>query len=186
MGLITGTYHTNREVIMPDDHDTLLQDWRQNAAREDDSNHRFLISLKMVGHPERVDAQARELHEDAFARIDCTRCANCCKTMQPGFTAEDVARIAARLGMTREEFVSAYLEADQWGDLQTRTTPCPFLGEDDRCRIYEVRPEACRGFPHTDKEGFIWRSHQHAANTLTCPAAYHVVKGLRRRRGRSR
>lgn len=169
---------------MPDDHDALLRDWRKNAAREQEPNYRFLRSLKTVRHPDRIDALALELHEDAFARIDCTRCANCCKTMQPGFTDEDIARIAGHLGVTQEEFVSAYLEADEWGDLQTRTAPCPFLDGDGRCGIYEVRPQACREFPHTDKEGFATRTHQHAENTLTCPAAYHVVKALRRLRRR--
>ena len=24
--------------------------------------------------------------------------------------------------------------------------PCPFLGEDKRCSIYEVRPTVCRGY----------------------------------------
>lgn len=168
---------------MPDDHDALMRDWRENAAREQESNYRFLRSLKLVSDPDPTDALVKEMHEDAFTRIDCIRCANCCKTMQPGFTDEDVARIAAHLGMSQEEFVAAYLEAGEWGDLQTRT-PCPFLGEDGRCGIYEVRPEACREFPHTDKEGFATRTHQHASNTLTCPAAYHVVKALRRLRRR--
>ena len=98
---------------MPGDHDALLRDWQKNAARQQEANYRFLRSLKMVRHPDRVDALAGELHEDAFARIDCTRCANCCKTMQPGFTAEDIARIAAHLGMAQEEFVAA--SEDAWG-----------------------------------------------------------------------
>ena len=62
-----------------------------------------------------------------------------------------------------------------------KAMPCPLLGEDDRCTIYAVRPQACREFPHTDKDGFIWRTYLHAANTLSCPAAYHIVKRLRRR-----
>lgn len=170
------------EANMPDDHDALLRDWRKNAARKEESNFRFLRSLKMVPNPDRVDALARELHDDAFARIDCVRCANCCKTMQPGFTAEDIARIAGYLGMNPEEFVAAYLEVNEWGERQTRTTPCPFLGTDDHCGIYEVRPKSCREFPHTDKEGFASRSYQHTANTVTCPAVYHIVEGLRRQR----
>ena len=78
---------------MPDDHDAMLRDWRENAARDEDANFRFLRSLKLVSDPERIDALARELHADAFARIDCTRCANCCKTMRPAFTDEDIDKL---------------------------------------------------------------------------------------------
>ena len=170
---------------MPDDHDAMLRSWRENAAREEDANFRFLRSLKLVPNPANIDSQARQLHEEVFARIDCTRCANCCKTMPPGFTNEDIERIAAHLGMSSEEFVAVYLEIDPlMGDLQTKAVPCPFLGGDDRCTIYAVRPQACRDFPHTDKEGFRTRVYQHTANTLSCPAVYHLVKRLRRRRRR--
>ena len=79
-------------------------------------------------------------------------------------------------------FVAAYLEPDpEEGGYRTKAVPCPFLGEDDRCTIYAVRPQACRGFPHTDKEGFIWRTSLHTANTLSCPAVYFIVKRLRQR-----
>src|SRR5947207_1798805 len=113
---------------MPDDHDALLDDWRENAARDEDANFRFLRSLKMVRAPERIDALAGELHEEAFNRIDCTRCANCCKTMQPTFTNEDIERIAAHLGLSREAFVAAHLEIDpEEGGHRTRSAPCPLL-----------------------------------------------------------
>jgi Fe-S-cluster containining protein len=167
---------------MPDDHDRMLQAWRENAARDEDANFRFLRSLKMVSDTDRIDGLAGELHEQVFAKIDCTRCANCCKTMQPGFTDEDIARIAAHLGLSQEAFVAAYLEPDpEERGHRTKVTPCPFLGGDDRCTIYAVRPQACWEFPHTDKEAFTWRVYLHTANTLSCPAVYHNVGGLRRR-----
>jgi Fe-S-cluster containining protein len=172
----------SREKDMPDDHDSLLRDWRENAPRQEEANFRFLRSLKLVSDPDRIDTLARELHDDAFARIDCTRCANCCKTMPPAVTEEDSRRIAAHLGMAEEAFVAAYLVEDEekGGDCM-KAAPCPFLGEDDRCTIYAVRPQACREFPHTDKEWFTTRTYLHTSNTLRCPAVYHVVKQMRRR-----
>jgi Fe-S-cluster containining protein len=167
---------------MPDDHDAMLRSWRENAARDEDANFRFLRGLKLVPSPGRIDSLARELHQDTFARIDCTRCANCCKTMQPGLTDEDIERIAAHLGVSQEELVAAHLEVDpEEGGQRTKVAPCPFLGGDDRCTIYEVRPQACRDFPRTDKEDFTSRTYLHTANTRSCPAVYHVVTRLRRR-----
>jgi Fe-S-cluster containining protein len=160
----------------------MLQSWRDNAARREEANFRFLRSLKIVPNPNRIDALARQLHDEVFAAIDCTRCAHCCKTMQPAFTDEDIARIAAHLGVSPSAFIAAHLETDpDEGGLRTKQTPCPFLGGDDRCTIYAVRPRACREFPHTDKEGFTSRTYLHTANTLSCPAVYHIVNGLRRR-----
>lgn len=62
-----------------------------------------------------------------------------------------------------------------------KETPCPFLGEDDRCTIYDVRPEDCRHFPHTDKKHFTQRVYQHASNTQVCPAVYYIVEEMRHR-----
>jgi Fe-S-cluster containining protein len=173
---------TIRESAMPRDHDTILRDWRENAAKDDNANFRFLRSLKLVSDPDRIDALARGLHEEAFGRIDCTRCAHCCKTMAPAVTAEDITRIAEHLGLSREAFVAAYLTEDQdEGGHCMRVVPCPLLGADDRCTIYAVRPQACREFPHTDKEEFTSRTYLHSANALACPAVYYILKRMRQR-----
>jgi Fe-S-cluster containining protein len=167
---------------MPDDHDAIQQDWKENAAKHERANFRFLRSLKMVAHPERIDALAADLHTEAFEQIDCTRCAICCKTMPPGVSADDLGVIAGHLGLSREAFIETYLviDPDEAGCLM-KATPCPFLGEDDRCTIYDLRPEACRQFPHTDKKYFTSRAYQHASNTQTCPAVYYIVEEMRQR-----
>jgi Fe-S-cluster containining protein len=167
------------------DHDALVREWQQNAARREDSNFRFLRSLKMADDPDAVDALARAAHAEVFSRIDCTRCANCCKTMPPGLTDDDIARIAASLDLTSADFIARYLTMDRAeGGYLMKAVPCPFLGADDRCTIYEVRPADCRSYPNTDREGFSGRSYQHTSNTLTCPAVYHIVKEMRKRRRR--
>ena len=40
-----------------------------------------------------VDRKARRLHEEAFSIIDCTQCANCCKTIHPLLTEADIERL---------------------------------------------------------------------------------------------
>jgi hypothetical protein len=159
---------------MPDQHDELMQAWRDNADAEVEDHFRFLRGLKMAPSEGRVDNVARELHADVFAAIDCTR-----------FSDADIKRIAGHLGLSRQEFIETYLETDpEDGRRRMRVLPCPFLAEDGRCRIYEHRPKTCREYPHTDKKGFSARTHMHAENTLTCPAVYHVVKGMTQRWGR--
>lgn len=44
------------------------------------------------------------------------------------------------LKMETSEFIGAYLEADdEDGPYKARQEPCPFLCDDDRCTIYDVR-----------------------------------------------
>ena len=120
-------------------HEALVADWQENAKKHDDENYRFLRSLKMRSF-KKVDRIALELHQKAFSIVDCTKCANCCRTLRIVVTDEDIPRIALHLGMTNDEFIAAYLERDEDGDYRMKVTPCPFLGDDNRCKIYDVRP----------------------------------------------
>jgi len=163
-------------------HDCIVADWQQNAEKHDDENYKFLRSLKHRNFGLDPDDSAAELHEQAFQIVDCTRCANCCKTMTVKLGKADINRIAKHLDMSAKKFTEAYLEPDEEeGMYIVRQQPCPFLGSDDRCTIYDVRPKACREFPHTDKEGFISRTILHANNSLTCPAVFWIVEQLRKR-----
>lgn len=45
-----------------------------------------------------------------------------------------------------------YLRVDEDNDKVFKSMPCPFLGEDNLCSIYDIRPKACREFPHTDRK----------------------------------
>ncbi len=165
-------------------HDTLVADWQENAQEHDDENYRFLRSLK-VRSSKNVDRIALELHQEAFRIVDCTKCANCCRTLRPVFSDEDIARIASHLGMARDEFIAAYLERDeQVGCSRIKASPCPFLGADSKCTIYDVRPEKCAGYPFTDKPDFPLMSITHANNAVVCPAVFYIVEQMKRRLGR--
>jgi Fe-S-cluster containining protein len=165
-------------------HDALVADWKENAKRRDDQNYLFLRRLKQKSE-KKVDRIALELHQEAFAIIDCTKCANCCRTLKPIFTQEDIARIAGHPGMATDEFIAVHLEPDEEQDrYRTKTTPCPFLGEDNRCTIYDVRPEKCRGYPFTDRPDFASSTMNHADNALVCPAVFYLVEQMKRRMGR--
>jgi uncharacterized protein len=162
-------------------HDRLLHEWQANAARREDVQFGFLRRLKMVD-AEKVDCLAHRLHAEVFAQIDCTRCANCCKTAAVSLDDADIDRIASHLGIGRTEFIAAYLTPyPVEGRYHMNAMPCPLLGADDRCTVYEVRPACCRSYPNTDQEGFARRVYQHTANSEICPAVYHIVERMRKR-----
>ena len=164
---------------MSSEHDTIVRNWQQNAQGHDQANTRFLRSLKMCDVPSmQIDQVAQDLHAEAFSKVDCTQRHYCCKTMSVILTEKDARRIASHLGMSKKDFVQTYLEAHEEG-YKMRQRPCPLLGDDDRCTVYEVRPAVCRGYPYTDKKDFVSRTFMHSANCLRCPAVFYVVERLR-------
>ena len=97
----------------------------------------------------------------------------CCSTTGPLFTDKDIGRIARHLRIKPSEFTEKYLRIDEDKDYVLQQVPCAFLGEDNRCSIYDVRPKACREFPHTD------RIKQHQILNLTQKNVGGLPSGLR-------
>ena len=151
----------------------LLQESRDRRKQ----TNAFLISLKKSAGKELLPI-LREAHTKAFSEVSCLACANCCKTSPPLVTVEDISRISRHLGLTQKEFSARYVLKDVNGELSFATVPCRFLADDNYCTIYEVRPQSCRRYPHTDEEAYPIRTSLNLTNTLICPAAYKVVRNL--------
>ncbi len=164
------------------DHESVLADWQQHAQENDEQNYEFLRSLKRRNYGFRPDEAAAVLHQRAFQIVDCTRCANCCRTATITLDREDIDRISTHLGLGTQEFIKNYLEPDEQNDsFVMRQKPCPLLGDDNRCTVYDVRPAVCREYPHTDKEDFATRTIGHAGNALICPAVFWIIEQMRQR-----
>ena len=143
-------------------------------------NKSFFAKLKKKP-PKKLDYLMQELHEAEFERTDCLDCANCCKTTGPLFTDKDIKRIAKFFKMKEQQFIETYLRLDEENDYVLQTVPCTFLGADNYCSIYEVRPKACREFPHTDRKKFQQISNLTLKNVAICPAAYNIVEEMKKR-----
>ncbi|NNF82412.1 MAG: YkgJ family cysteine cluster protein, partial [Flavobacteriaceae bacterium] len=57
--------------------------------------------------------------------------------------------------------------------------PCSFLESDNKCSIYDIRPKACREFPHTDRKKFHQINHLTLKNVAICPAAFNIVERMK-------
>jgi Fe-S-cluster containining protein len=118
------------------------------------------------------------LHEEAFANINCLNCAACCKNYSPRFKTPDIKRISKHLKLKESDFIETYLRLDNDGDYVAKSTPCPFLGADNYCSIYEVRPSDCERFPYTNEDVFIKRPHITLKNAEFCPIVDYVLDKL--------
>ena len=119
-----------------------------------------------------------QLHEEAFEKIDCLQCAACCKNYSPRFKTPDVKRISKHMGLRESEFIETYLRVDEDGDFVVKASPCPFLGADNFCSIYEVRPSDCSRFPYTDEDVLIKRQKLTLKNASFCPITFYVLDQL--------
>ena len=148
--------------------------WEKKSAERQKLYKQFL----QKADKNKVLKQLPALHDEAFARIDCLQCANCCKNYSPRFKTPDIKRISKHLRMRESEFIETYLKVDEEGDFVVKSTPCPFLGADNYCSIYDQRPSDCHRFPYTDEDVFIKRQALTLKNTSFCPITYFVIERL--------
>jgi uncharacterized protein len=154
------------------------------AEQTDDENWKFRTFLKSRCKldDDELDQRVFELTQRVWAGIDCTACANCCKEVKPTLNETDINRLARRLGFSREQFIHSYLQRTDLGEdnpWETRTTPCPFL-IDNRCSVYEDRPDDCRGYPYLYEPDFTSRLAAMLPRTSTCPIVYEVLQELKK------
>ncbi len=90
----------------------------------------------------------------------------------------DIKRIAKRLRMKETTFIDTYLVMDEDGDYVNTSQPCPFLGEDNYCTIYEDRPRDCQRYPYTDEDVLFKQPKLTLKNATSCPAVFHVMERL--------
>jgi Fe-S-cluster containining protein len=112
-----------------------------------------------------------------YLAFRCTGCGNCCKDPLLPLTDTDLSLIQGRTGDHPSDFVrwvtrheiqmddepEAFVVLRQGKRVMTLRhgrRGCHFLGDDDRCTIYEKRPLGCRIFPFDptfDKQGSLRR-----------------------------
>lgn len=153
---------------------SIPDNWEQRSAERRKTYQRVL----QKGNKNAILRQLPDLHEAAFEAVDCLTCARCCKNYSPRFKTPDIKRISRHLGMKEGDFIETYLKLDEEGDYVTRTQPCPFLGADNRCSVYEVRPSDCQRFPYTDEDVLVKRVAITLKNASFCPAVFYVLERL--------
>ena len=119
-----------------------------------------------------------DLNDEAFSKIDCLQCGNCCKNYSPRFKTTDIKRISKHLKMKEGDFIETYLLLDPDGDYVAKSAPCPFLGAGNYCSIYEERPGDCARYPYTGEDVLLKRPQLTLKNSTVCPIVHYVLEKL--------
>lgn len=163
--------------MKPDD--TIELDVDLIAKRADvleKENVRFCAYLKNQDGDE-IDKLVYKLNEMVSNTIDCTACGNCCKDATPCLSKRDVERLAVAKKVTDKEIEEQYTVLENEERI-CKTQPCSFL-KDNKCTVYELRPDDCRTYPHLDKKDFVHRLWMTLENYAICPIVYNVFEKLK-------
>ncbi|MEO6406766.1 MAG: YkgJ family cysteine cluster protein [Ferruginibacter sp.] len=154
--------------------EAILKNWQKKSADNAKKYKKYLDRFDIKKDIKKLP----ELHEEAFTNINCLDCAACCKNYSPRFKTPDIKRISKHLKMKEGDFIETYLYLDEDGDYVVKTKPCAFLGNDNFCSIYEVRPSDCSRFPYTDEDVLLKRKAITLKNASFCPAVHFVLEKL--------
>lgn len=155
-----------------------LRSFKQKIRHRKSKFVRFLSKLRS-NPPAKLDQLAASIDKEIWKEVDCLTCANCCKTMTPTYTFKDIKRIGAFLEITPKQLKTKWLYKDKEGDWLNKSTPCQFLDMDTNyCKIYEVRPADCLGFPHITRKKMVDYIHVHKQNLDSCPATYKMLERM--------
>lgn len=154
-----------------------LSDLQKEAARRAPEWKKFYQKNRQ--RLMKMDREILQLHEEAMDEIDCMECGNCCRSLGPMILPKDIDLLSKSFRMKPADFIGRYLKTDEDGDRVFRSMPCPFLGEDNYCAVYENRPKACREYPHTDRKKFYQIYALSMKNAATCPIVFRVLERLK-------
>lgn len=145
-------------------------------ARQERQKTKTLFKALKKEKPKRLDQAFHQAHDEVFSCVDCLSCGHCCKTTGPLFIEKDIDRLAKRFKMKGAQFITQYLRVDEEGHFVLQQLPCPFLGADNYCQVYEDRPKACREYPHTDRNKMKQILGLTEKNVEHCPAVFEISR----------
>ena len=159
-----------------------LRSFKQKVRYHQKKLKRFLGKIEK-NPPRGLDKIAETIDAEVWKEVDCLSCANCCKSMTPTFTKQDVKRIAEHFEISPAEFRDKWLIYEKRGkDWVNKKQPCQFLNAgNNMCSIYEVRPSDCAGFPYLKKKKMVDYIHVHQQNIEYCPATFKMVEKMMER-----
>ena len=127
----------------------------------------------------KLDAFVDQVAEPIIAAIDCTQCANCCRSLDVYLVEDDARRLANGLTIPLDEIETRYVDhdtadVDEWSKF--RQKPCVFL-DGKRCSVYNHRPETCRTYPALTPD-FRWTLQDTIGGASICPIIYNTLIAL--------
>ena len=159
----------------------MISEYEQLVRKSNLRNKDIMRNLKHISKMNKVgfDRIVSGYHDEIFAKIDCRKCGNCCRTMSPRFRETDIKLLCKAIGLNPRAFEDEYLKDDEEGVGHVlKVLPCPFQNSDNDCTVYENRTLSCSDFPHTRSRNIQKNLEGLAHDSLICPAAYLIAEKI--------
>lgn len=147
------------------------------AQHNDFEVMRYMLERNDDVTDEIIDAIVEKIAAPIVEAIDCTKCANCCLSLDVYLDESDVERLSGAIDIPVNEITTRYVdreaaaEIDEWGKF--KTSPCVFLNG-KLCSVYAHRPESCRVYPVFTPD-FRWMLEDMNEGAKLCPIIYNVL-----------
>jgi uncharacterized protein len=142
----------------------------------------YMLELHEDVTDAQVDTWVDEIAQPIDDAVDCTQCANCCRSLDVYVTEDDTQRLANGIHVSLDSIMT-YVDresaekVEEWGKFKAK--PCGFL-KDKLCSVYEHRPETCRTYPVFTPD-FRWTIDDTVEGASICPIIYNVLIALHER-----
>lgn len=70
---------------------------------------------------------------------------------------------------------------DNYGKYINKDNPCPFLNDDNSCKICKCLPSSCKDYPYTNKPERLFSLITIINNSFICPAVYEILEELKKK-----
>lgn len=138
---------------------------------------RYMLQLNDDLSETAVDNWVTQLAAPIIEAIDCTLCANCCRSLDVYLLETDALRLATGIHISIEDITDRHIEQEEanelgeWGKFSQK--PCVFL-KGKLCSVYEHRPDTCRTYPQFTPD-FRWVLEDLIEGAALCPIIYNVL-----------
>jgi Fe-S-cluster containining protein len=156
---------------------TDLNEIKVLAAQQHDDFEvmRYMLAADDDLNDAKLDARIDSIAAPIIAAIDCTQCANCCRSLDVYLTEQDAQRLADGIHIPVDGIITRYVdpaaEVEEWGKFRAR--PCAFLNG-KLCSVYAHRPESCRIYPVFTPD-FRWTLADTIEGAALCPIIYNTL-----------
>lgn len=157
---------------------TDLVEIRRLAGTKEAENLQFRRYLK-AHHLD--DGPLHQIAKEVGKQIDCTKCANCCRSTLVNVSGREIEVIARHLELPADEVARQCTVPDPEGGggsvLRHTGNGCIFL-EGNLCMVYDSRPRDCHDFPYlaSDERSTGNRMSSACRRASFCPIVYNSIE----------
>lgn len=157
-----------------------IKEINEISHKDEDYNckYRQFIKYRLKWSNGKLDNSVQDIFKRMLNEVDCTVCGNCCRIYEIELLDTDIDKLSQFLNITIGEFIEKYTMPGNETKIAFNTRPCQFLC-DNKCSVYEARPQVCREYPHVQKGEIRMRMWSVLDYARDCPLIFNMLQTMK-------